>query len=275
MSTKKDVVVGLTGKWDEIMARLKAALTVKTDTDLAEVLGVQQSTLAMQKKKGNVPIELIEEICKQRHLSVDYILYGRGELLVGAKKSKVMMQALQDASKVATSAQLSEHAARGLTELWVNATGGNADSVENHFKLTSDYVMVPRYDVAASAGAGKLINDETIVDHLAFKHDWIRHNVGCDPKHLALIEVAGDSMHPTLNDRDLILLDTRTGRSMTNGVYCIQMRGSLLVKRIDLKMSGVVNVVSDNPAYPPETLTAHEMQQLTVVGRVVWHGHSL
>ena len=43
-----------------------------------------------------------------------------------------------------------------------------------------DFVYVPRYDVQASAGYGTLIESEQIVDHLAFKRDWLESDLSVD-----------------------------------------------------------------------------------------------
>ncbi|MDO8769565.1 MAG: S24 family peptidase [Burkholderiaceae bacterium] len=135
-----------------------------------------------------------------------------------------------------------------------------------------DYVFIPKYEITASAGNGSIIHDESVVDHLAFKRSWVMESLGLDPKHLALIDVGGDSMSPTIDNGDLILLDTRKGRPKSEGVYVINLHGALLVKRIRMKLNGVIEVCSDNPRYQTETVTSEEAGRLTMVGRVVWHG---
>lgn len=143
---------------------------------------------------------------------------------------------------------------------------------EKNIEAASSYVFVPKYEITASAGNGSVIHDESIVDHLAFKRTWVTQSLGLDPTHLALIDVRGDSMSPTIDSGDLILLDTRKGEAMSEGVYAINLNGSLLVKRIRLKLSGAIEVCSDNPRYQTETVTGKEAERLHVVGRVVWHG---
>lgn len=138
-----------------------------------------------------------------------------------------------------------------------------------------EFVHVPRYDVSASAGAGAVVNDESIVDHLAFKREWIVRTLGLDPKRLALLDVVGDSMTPTINDGDLILLDTREGQALAEGIYVINFSNSLLVKRLRMRLSGVVDVVSDNERYGVETISGEQLNTLQIVGRVVWQGRRI
>lgn len=135
-----------------------------------------------------------------------------------------------------------------------------------------EYVYVAKYDVHASAGNGAVIHDESVVDHLAFKRNWITRTLGLDPKSLALIDVSGDSMSPTINDGDLILLDTRPAHVRAEGIYVINLAGALLVKRLRMRLSGVVDVVSDNERYGTETISGEQLASLQIVGRVVWQG---
>ena len=135
-----------------------------------------------------------------------------------------------------------------------------------------EYVYVPRYDVQASAGSGAVVNDESIVDSLAFKRDWIVRALGLDPARLALINVAGDSMTPTISDGDLILLDTRPMTHRAEGIYVISHDNALLVKRLRVRLNGDVEIISDNPRYGSETITGEQLTRLRIVGRVVWQG---
>jgi phage repressor protein C with HTH and peptisase S24 domain len=141
--------------------------------------------------------------------------------------------------------------------------------------LMRQFVFVPRHQVAASAGGGAVINDETVVDHLAFRRSWIAQTLGLDPLHLALIDARGDSMSPTIESGDLLLLDTRNGGAKSEGIYVINLAGALLVKRLRIRLSGTVEVMSDNPKYSSETISGSELDRLVLVGRVVWHGRKV
>lgn len=139
----------------------------------------------------------------------------------------------------------------------------------------NEFVYVAKYEVAASAGNGAVVHDEAVVDHLAFKRSWITQTLGLDPLHLALIDARGDSMSPTIESGDLLLLDTRKGGAKSEGVYVINLAGALLVKRLRIKLSGTVEVMSDNPKYSSESISGSELERLVLVGRVVWHGRKI
>lgn len=140
---------------------------------------------------------------------------------------------------------------------------------------TEGFILVPRYEVQASAGNGALIHSEQIVDYLAFKADWVRNTLGVAQRDLALISVKGDSMEPGLSNEDLILVDMRRNRVEDNAVYVLQLDGTLLVKRIQRKLDGSLCVMSDNPCYEAEIVSAERATDLHVLGRVVWSGRRM
>jgi phage repressor protein C with HTH and peptisase S24 domain len=142
-------------------------------------------------------------------------------------------------------------------------------------ELPEGFVQVPRYEVAASAGGGSVIHSEQIVDHLSFRADWVHNALGVPVTSLALINVTGDSMEPTLSEGDLILIDMSYQGVKDNAVYVLQLNGALLVKRIQHKLDGSVIVKSDNAIYEPEQIGSEAVDSLNVIGRVVWCGRRM
>lgn len=138
-----------------------------------------------------------------------------------------------------------------------------------------DFVLVPRYDIRASAGHGAVVHSEQVVDHLAFREEWVRNALGVGEKDLALITVKGDSMEPTLSNGDLILIDTHRQAIGENSIYVIRYDGELLVKRAQRRLDGTIVIKSDNSAYEPEIVEPKQVPKLGVIGRVVWAGRRL
>jgi phage repressor protein C with HTH and peptisase S24 domain len=137
-----------------------------------------------------------------------------------------------------------------------------------------DVVTVPQLDVGASAGAGAFAGDEQARSRIAFDRKWLR-GVSADPKQLSMIRVEGDSMLPTLSDGDEILVDSGDASArLRDGIYVLRMDDVLMVKRLAINPAAKrVTVKSDNPAYPswPDC----PLQQVDVVGRVVWAGRKV
>jgi phage repressor protein C with HTH and peptisase S24 domain len=138
----------------------------------------------------------------------------------------------------------------------------------------SQFVFVPVYDVNVEGGPGALNGNDSIVEEVAFRTDWVKEKT-LDPKKLAIVRVIGDSMSPTLVSGDMVMLDTRTSKSRENAIYAIEVNGFVRIKRLMPKIDGSIVVSSDNPTYPPEFVSASEADRLRVIGRAVWVGKSL
>lgn len=137
------------------------------------------------------------------------------------------------------------------------------------------FVLVPRYDVAASMGNGAVIHSEQIVDHLAFRAEWVRTELGTTPKNLILISAIGDSMEPSLRAGDLLLIDRGVESVKQDAIYAIAQDGELRIKRIQRLFDGRLIIKSDNPQYGPENLTVEQAERMRIVGRVVWSGRRM
>ncbi|WP_447760323.1 S24 family peptidase [Sphingopyxis panaciterrae] len=135
----------------------------------------------------------------------------------------------------------------------------------------SDMVLVPKLAIGASAGAGASVEGEPVEGEVAFDPKWLR-GLGADLRALSIIRVEGDSMAPTLNDGDDILVDggDAAGR-LRDGIYVLRMDDVLMVKRVSRAPGqGRISVISDNPHY--RSWDDLPMATVQLVGRVVWTG---
>lgn len=139
----------------------------------------------------------------------------------------------------------------------------------------SDDVLISRYDARAAAGLGTADNTGHIVEKVLFSADFIRNKLRRDAKNLALIECAGDSMEPALRDGDELLVDTSATEPRSGPIYILRVGGALLARRVQPRMDGTVMILSDNPRYPPETITPSDATPLDVVGEVLWRSGTL
>lgn len=159
---------------------------------------------------------------------------------------------------------------------WLLTGDGPMKTTSDNCLNETEHVLIPRYDIFASAGTDTLdVFEEHVLDHTAFRRDWLVGTMRLDPEKLAIIMVDGDSMIPTLQPGDFILIDLReAGRLRSDAVYVVRVEGALLVKRIQVGSDGGLDVWSDNPSYKPWTYTAEQSESLRVkiVGRVVWAG---
>ncbi|HGW2997532.1 TPA: XRE family transcriptional regulator [Escherichia coli] len=135
-----------------------------------------------------------------------------------------------------------------------------------------EFIFVPRYNVAASAGYGEWNDDETPMFTVSFRRYWVVNHLKADPKQLSVISVHGDSMDGVLNDKDIILVN-HGDKEPREGIYVLRLDGQLIVKRVQRLPGAELYITSTNPAYKPFTIDLHNVpSDFDVVGKVVWYG---
>lgn len=136
----------------------------------------------------------------------------------------------------------------------------------------SPFPAIPRYDARLGGGAGSLNDRAALLDHIPFTEEFLRKKLGrTSIDGLAMLEVRGDSMEPTIGDGDLVLVD-QTQREPEDGIMAIVMDDFAYVKRIRHFFDGL-EIISDNrDLYPPIQLGRDRLTDLHIIGRVRWCG---
>lgn len=187
---------------------------------------------------------------------------GRGgeETRYKPPPSVAALIALHDAAKINADFQ-HKYSIDAPTRLEANAVGlASTDS---------EFVLVPYYDVHASAGHGQFIASQPAVRHYAFDRQWLAIQIGIPSHRLALIPVSGNSMEPVLVDGDLVLIDRGDIEVLREGVYVFEVDDGLFVKRLSLRGDKLV-IVSANHDYPiQEVSTLRDNPTFRLHGRVI------
>lgn len=133
--------------------------------------------------------------------------------------------------------------------------------------------LVARHDAQSAAGNGVVNFDGPPIDHLAFSKTWLEQN-GINAGACVLINVKGDSMEPSIYDGDLVMIDRRKTTLRSGRIYVFQDGGEeLRLKRLELIPDVAITLRSDNPKYPSEHRAGADMNELRILGEVVWSGH--
>jgi repressor LexA len=140
---------------------------------------------------------------------------------------------------------------------------------ERDRKLLASY---RRLDIAASAGPGGLAEDDRLLGSEMFDPRLLA-SLSVQADESAVLRAQGDSMSPTIEDGDSMLIDERDRRIVSrSGIFVIRMDGGLMVKRV-AKAGERIAVTSDNADFPPIPLRGPE--EIEVLGRVVWLSRAL
>jgi len=142
---------------------------------------------------------------------------------------------------------------------------------EDEHDPQGEFVFVPQVSGKISAGGG-LVPENHIEMRIAFRRAWIMKRG--DPKNMALIKVSGDSMEPTLQSGDLVLVDH--GRDYLDphgGIYAIALDDTLMIKRLQPEYPNKkVQIISDNPKYK---VMEAMIDQVHINGKVIWFGREI
>ena len=200
--------------------------------------------------------------------------YRRVSLLIGRNPAYIQQFIKRGSPKRLSEEDRSRLAAFfGVSEEILGSRHGRI-AVKGLGPKSTDIFFVPRLSIGASAGAGIDVDDDTSSGSFAFDGRWLR-SLGVERSFLSMIRVEGDSMAPTLNDKDDILVDgSDTLSRLRDGIYVLRMGGLLMVKRVSLVPGqGRISVMSDNSHYP--SYADIGVDSLHIVGRVVWFGRRI
>ncbi|MBC8783633.1 S24 family peptidase [Pseudomonas fluorescens] len=148
------------------------------------------------------------------------------------------------------------------------------------FDLADDktYTGVLQLTARGSTGDGEDNSHVEIRGIMAFKSEWLRAN-NLNQRHLDVIYANGHSMEPTINDGDVLLIDESKIEPRDGQVFAMQSesKGTIVKRLVKSDFDGWI-IRSDNPdkaRYGDQTLRDGEINEVRIIGRVVWRGGML
>lgn len=135
----------------------------------------------------------------------------------------------------------------------------------NEGSIELDYIHI-----APSCGRGTVVLDEADVTPVRIGKEVIKDIWKVStPEVLKLFKASGDSMETTIEDGNILLVDTSRTDYHNGGIYVLTINNDWFVKRLRLKINGDLEIISDNPKYEPEVLRPNTDIEINVVGRVI------
>lgn len=170
---------------------------------------------------------------------------------------------------------LSEDARARLLAAAEQSDSGNVIHVDfSRPGQVGDEVWIAHYDVRAAMGGGQIPHEypEMLQDiRVSPKH---LRDLGLTFKehfHLKMITGWGQSMAPTIKDRDPLLVDITIREFTGDGIYLFSHDDMLYVKRLQKKGKGRFKMISDNKHHDPEDIRVDDTHILARV-LYVWNG---
>lgn len=134
---------------------------------------------------------------------------------------------------------------------------------------SEDRIRFPRLNAEATCGAGT-INDHYIevVDYVTVAAAWAREKLGGNLNKIQVITARGDSMEPTIENGDVMFVDTAVEAFEGDGLYLLWYIDGLKAKRLQSTVGGGLMIISDNSSYRTETVRGEDLNAVHIIGRI-------
>lgn len=115
-----------------------------------------------------------------------------------------------------------------------------------------DEIRIAHYDVQGAMGGGKVVHDfpemfrDVTVSQQHLRELGVTYK---DPAHLKLITGAGQSMEPTIKDKDPLIADASIREFVGDGIYALSWHGHFYIKRLQVADAEHFEMISDNPKH--------------------------
>lgn len=145
----------------------------------------------------------------------------------------------------------------------------NIDISDNDF-----YDIPVRGDVCASMGSGVTVFNEEQTGVYKISRTLAR-DIGISANSTEMIIAKGDSMAPTIEDGDSLLIDLSKREIYDGKIYCVRIDGQLYAKRLQKIPPCKIKVISDNKEkYDPFYIDFSKNLDFdfAVIGEIRWWG---
>lgn len=140
-------------------------------------------------------------------------------------------------------------------------------SPESLVEATNRFFIVRYFsNISASAGGGADSEHEE-TGGIEIPHEFAMILGGeRELKNIEAINVTGDSMEPTFSYNDIVFINRSKTDLQRGGIFTIRTEAGLFIKRVQKRIDGKIDIISDNQVYSTQTLDPDEIE---VIGRVV------
>ncbi|EHN5711748.1 TPA: XRE family transcriptional regulator [Salmonella enterica] len=228
--------------------RLNAAMSASglSQAQLAEMVGISQPAIQKMSSGKTSGTRKMVELANALKVRPEWLSSGVGEMRYqeGPEPSNIRESSLK-------------------ATVWEDM---NRDSEE--------FVEIPLLNVSLSAGNGSCELEESSDFALVFRRYYLK-KMGVSESAAKLVRVSGQSMEPTLNDGDVVGVNTQDTAIRDGKTYAICQSDLLRVKTLIATPTSVIIRSINRDEYPDEVLDREDFQKnVRVIGRVFWSSHS-
>lgn len=200
-------------------------------------------------------IQKLGERARVAPRTISGYLVGKGD------PSRQRLIALADAGEVSV-----EWLATGRGDPSSHQEGHTAVLNANDVSL-SGFTVVPHFDADGSS-RGLEHSTHTEAASIAVRVELL-HAIGLNETDVKMVTARGDSMAPTINEGDRLVIDTTVNAIRDDAIYVLRIGAELMLRRVQRDVRGGGWVITDASHYENEHLAESGFNSLKVVGRPI------
>lgn len=150
------------------------------------------------------------------------------------------------------------------------------EKIEKHYGIslmgnnTEDCIVVDHIHIDPSCGKGTAVFADADITPIKLGTAMLQSVMKIShPQNLKTFRASGDSMESIIEDGDMLLVDTGRTDFNNGGIFLLTINNDWFVKRLRKRLSGELDVISDNKQYPVETFEPDDNIEIVIKGRVV------
>lgn len=135
--------------------------------------------------------------------------------------------------------------------------------------------LLPARIIEEMDRSGRTYGADPIIGRWEFPDGYLSRSIGVRPENARIIEVQGDSMVPTLQSGDRVMVDLHQTNPSQPGLFALWDGIGVVIKRVEHIFNSEppeLRILSDNPQHAPYTGSADEVR---IIGRIVWYARKM
>lgn len=223
--------------FDQVFERIKSATNTRTQVELAEVLGIRQSSISDAKRRNSVPADWYLKLFEQYGLNPDWLKIGQGPMYLKSEEGYQPYDGPAALSLREEAAHYAEPESKGIV-VNVHSMQSESETHEGYEPKSIGKLNVPR---------------------------------SLAPSSILVVKVEGSSMEPYIRRGAYVGIDQSKKNVVSGEIFGVFVPyEGLLLKRVFLDADRERIVLrSENQAHPETEIHVDKAQE-RIVGRAVW-----
>lgn len=184
--------------------------------------------------------------------------------LIDIKPSQTQIAKILGLAQTSISGRAQRDSDFSEEELYKISAFYGVDLVGDTSCIELDYIHIQ-----PSCGKGTYIIDEADITPVKLGKELIQDVWGADPSNLKLFKCSGDSMEPIIENGNILLVDTSKNDFNNGGIFLLTINNEWFIKRLRLRVTGELDIISENDKYPVETLQPNSNIEIVIKGKVI------